>query len=371
MGTKLVSPRAELAVLRGMTSKDRKIAGTLISSIDDTYFYSPESVELYYAIKKQMAESGEAPTYRLLLEDPDLSDEAREHFKNSKPTVESVQDAKKAARILNGLRQRRGLFNIAAHINNEFKKPRVDIESLLDRTSTGLNIVRSRKSTQDSFVHFGKNNNSLDIVKSILWEDNSDNLIPTGIKAFDDVSGGLARGSMVTIGANSGGGKCLLGNTEVLLPGGKTTSLEAIWNSADPSTEVPAIYDKDGVARYRNINLPVQTYEGVYTAGKVFKTKGKTFRIELENGSIIEGLGEHMLMVRDLDNYRGYFWKRLDALSSKDDILSYEEMLQLLYESRLPNRGVANKLYHHLQRQGVSLSGGLKQIQKFVYGPRT
>jgi len=192
-----------------MLSKDRKIAGTLIASVDSSYFYSPESVELYETIKKQMAEAGEAPTYRILLEDPDLSDEAREHLKNSKPTVETLQDAKKAARILNGLRQRRGLFNIAANINNEFKKPKVNIEDLLEKTSTGLNVVRSKKSTQDSFVHFGRNNNSLEIIKSILYEDNSDNLIPMGIKAFDDVSGGLARGGMVTIGANSGGGKSL------------------------------------------------------------------------------------------------------------------------------------------------------------------
>jgi replicative DNA helicase len=210
LATKIVSPRAELAVLRGMTSKDRKIAGTLIASVDESYFHSPESVEIYQAIKKQMAESGEAPTYRIMLEDPDLSEEAREHFRNSQPTVQTLPDAKKATKILNGLRQRRGLFNIAANINNEFRKTRVDIEDLLEKTSTGLNIVRSKKSTQDSFVHFGRNNNSLNIVKSILYEDNSDQLIPTGIKAFDDVSGGLARGSMVTIGANSGGGKSLV-----------------------------------------------------------------------------------------------------------------------------------------------------------------
>jgi len=210
MATKIGSPRAELAVLRGMTSKDRKIAGTLIASVDESYFHYPESIELYQSLKRQMAESGEAPTYKIMLEDPELSDEARDHFKNSQPTVQTLSDAKKATKILNGLRQRRGLFNIAANINNEFRKTRVDIEDLLEKTSTGLNIVRSKKSTEDSFVHFGRNNNSLGIVKSILYEDNSDNLIPTGIKAFDDISGGLARGSMVTIGANSGGGKSLV-----------------------------------------------------------------------------------------------------------------------------------------------------------------
>lgn len=207
MAVKFASPRAELAVLRGIVSKDRKIAGTLIASTDESYFFIQESVELYKAFKKQMAESGEAPTYKLLLDDPELSEEARSHLKNSQPTIETIQDAKKAVRILNILRQRRGLFNLAANINNAFQQSKVDIDDLLEKTSQGLGVVRTKKSTNDAFLHFGKGNNSLDQVKDILWGSGKDDLIPTGIKAFDDESGGFSRGAMVTIGAPSGIGK--------------------------------------------------------------------------------------------------------------------------------------------------------------------
>lgn len=204
---KLVSPRAELAVLRGMCHKDKTVAGTLISSVDDTYFYSPESIEVYEAISGHMARTGEAPTYRLLVEDPHLSDQARDHLRNSQATIQTRAEAEKAVSMLNHFRQGRGFYNIAAHINEEFQKPKVDISRLAQEVGHAFNLVNSRKSTDESFLHLGRNNNTSKIVKSILYEDNSEDLIPTGIKAFDDVNGGLARGGLVTVAATSGGGK--------------------------------------------------------------------------------------------------------------------------------------------------------------------
>lgn len=206
---KLVSPRAELAALRAMCSKEPGIAGAIITNTDESYFYSPESVEIYEAIKKYMATEGSTPTYKLLIEDPELSEEAREHFRNSQATVQSIPDARKAARILDVLRKRRGMYNIAVTINESFKGSTVNLEKMTEDVASGLNIIRSKKSNTDSFLHFGRNNNSKDLVEDILWGDNEDDLIPTGIKAFDDRSGGAGRGGLWTLGASSGGGKSL------------------------------------------------------------------------------------------------------------------------------------------------------------------
>lgn len=208
--SKIVSIKSELAVLRGMCHRDKKIAGTLISAIDDSYFYSPESVEIYSAIVRNMGELGTPPSYRLLIEDPEISDEAREHFRDSTPTIQTVKEAAKATRILNRYRQKRGLFNLAAYVGEQLKSSRIDIDNTLHRAGTALNVIRSKKSSDDSFIHFGKNNSSLKIVNSILDDDNSEDTIPTGIEAFDTVSGGIARGALFTIGANSGGGKSVM-----------------------------------------------------------------------------------------------------------------------------------------------------------------
>src|ERR1700682_3739035 len=199
---KIVSPKAELNVLRGMCSKQKKISGALLSSVDNSYFFSEESVEVYNAIRKHMQEEGEAPSYRILIEDPDLSEEARTHLRSSEAVVQTTADAEKAARILNKYRQRRGMYNLAAHINAQMQGSSLDIDGLLEETATAFNVIRSKKSTADSFLHFGRNNNSKDVVEDILYGDHTEDVIPTGLKAFDDVSGGFLRGSMISIGAS-------------------------------------------------------------------------------------------------------------------------------------------------------------------------
>lgn len=204
---KIVSVKAELAVLRGMCQRDKKIAGTLIQNIDSSYFHNPESVELFESIQKHIGDEGTPPTYRLLLEDPDLSDEAREHMRESQATITTIKDANKATRILGNYRQKRGLVNLAEMITHEFSSSKMDLDDVLQRTSDAITTLRSKKSTDAAFRHMGKNSNSAKLVRSILFDDNSEQIIPTGFKHFDDQSGGFSRGSLVTVGANSGGGK--------------------------------------------------------------------------------------------------------------------------------------------------------------------
>jgi replicative DNA helicase len=193
-----------------MCSKSKKVAGSLLAGVDENYFYSAESLEVYEAIKKVMSETGESPTYKLLIEDPDLSKEARQHFRESQPTVQSMSDAKKAISNLEKYRKRRGLYNLAVDIGRRLEAPKADLEDILHRTSNAVSVIRARKATDDTFVHFGRNNNSMELVDSILYEDNTVDVIPTKIEAFDSVSGGVYRGALFTIGANSGGGKSIM-----------------------------------------------------------------------------------------------------------------------------------------------------------------
>lgn len=214
---KIASPRAELAVLRGATHKDKKIAGTILGSIDETYFDNPESIELLDAMRKHMANNGEVPTYRLMIDDPDISSEARSFFRDSEPIVQSPSDALKAVKILNRYRQTRGLYQLAATIDQELQKSKVDIDALMDSASTAVTNVRLSKSLTNAFTHFGTSNSSMELVKKLLYETDTDDTIPTGIKPFDEQSGGVMRGSLVTIGATSGGGKCGILDTRIQL----------------------------------------------------------------------------------------------------------------------------------------------------------
>jgi len=204
---KVVSPKAELAVLRGMCNRDAKIAGTLIQGIEKSYFNIPESIELFESIHSYMADNGSPPTYRLLLEDPELTDEARSHMRDSQQVITDIKSANKAIRVLDMYRKRRGIANLVETVIRESSKPKFDADDVLHKASESIAIMRTKRANDDSFVHFGKNDSSEKLIKSILYDDNSDQIIPTGFKAFDAESGGYARGALVTIGANSGGGK--------------------------------------------------------------------------------------------------------------------------------------------------------------------
>lgn len=213
MSTKIVSPRAELTVLRGMTSKDKRIAGSLISSVDESYFASDESKEIFNSIRGHMGKTGEVPPFRLVVEDPDLSRNTRDYFKDSQATITSVEEAKKAVKILNRYRQQRGLYEIALAIDTALQSnQRIELDQLMDKVSGKMASVRTSKQVLDNFLHFGRNSNSRELVDQLLNGDPSEDTIPTGIGPFDEQSGGLMRGSLVTLGASSGGGKSLMAN---------------------------------------------------------------------------------------------------------------------------------------------------------------
>lgn len=217
MAQKIVSPRAELTVLRAICHKDRKIAGAVLSSVDESYFDSEESIELLKVMKHHVAESGEIPSYKLILEDPDISQEARSFFRDSDATVQTAEEARKAVKTLNRYRQLRTLYKMAAYVDEQMQRGKVDLEAVLDQVSNQVSLARTSKTTKDSFLHFGKNNNSQDFIKDLLYNDSKEDTIPTGIKPFDQESGGFMRGSLVTLGASSGGGKCASLDTSIQL----------------------------------------------------------------------------------------------------------------------------------------------------------
>lgn len=206
---KIQSPRAEKIVLRGMLSRDKKVAGTLLAQVDETYFSSEQSLEVYDLIKKHTKDSGESPTFKLILQDPDLSGDSKTFLKESsaEAQLETVSDARKAVKILNKYRQRRGLYNIGATISEQLQRSKMDAEKVLDEVAVAVSATRAGKATTDSFYHFGRKNNTIGLIRNLLYGERRDTLIPTGIEPFDEMAGGLPRGGLFIIGASTGGGK--------------------------------------------------------------------------------------------------------------------------------------------------------------------
>jgi replicative DNA helicase len=210
MPVKISSPSAEKAALRGLCSKDKKLAGALLSQIDESYFRWEDSQEIFGAIRKHMSDTGTTPTFRLLVEDPALSEEARDYFRDSQAVITTLEDVDKTVSILHEYRQARMMAELAANINDKMQGSRIDITALLEEAATSINIARSKRSTEDSFLHYGVGNNATAEVDDLLFGDHSEAIIPTGLPEFDDISGGFGRGSVVLMGAPSGCGKSLV-----------------------------------------------------------------------------------------------------------------------------------------------------------------
>lgn len=204
---KIFSPKAELTVLRGLFHEDRAVVGTILSSVDDSYFYREEAKEIFSHVRQAVSEEGSAPKYKLVLEDPGLSKDAKEYLKDSPSTIESLDDATRAVKILRKFRKIRNLNEIMHAIDAELKGTKIDADKALELVADKVTEARQTKSQDNSFLNFGKNNNSTDFVRKLLYEEANDEIIPTGIDAYDRVNLGFMRGSLVIIGGNSGAGK--------------------------------------------------------------------------------------------------------------------------------------------------------------------
>lgn len=208
---KIVSPRAELAVIKALCNRDLKIAGTTLSLIDESYFYEPLSKELYHVIKDKFAETASPPSLKLILEDPEVSDDAKQYIRDGASIqVTTAEEANKAVQLLNRFRRIRILYDIGKHISNSFEQSKLNIDSVVNDVVTQINIAQATKSNKDCFVHFGKNDNAKGLLEEIIYGEDTDDIIPTGFQVYDDLSGGFDRGSFVALGATSGGGKSTL-----------------------------------------------------------------------------------------------------------------------------------------------------------------
>lgn len=207
---KIASPRSELMVLRAMCHPNKKISGQVLGSVDSSYFASEEAREIMSSISRQMAETGAPPLFKLVIRDPDLSVEARTYFRDSEATLQTPEDAVKAVKILNRYRQNRIAHELMMTWDKAFQSGKIDTDAMLAHAAAQISMAMSAKSSSNQFVHMGLNSNSMGEIKDLLWGDKSENVIPTGISKLDEVIGGFLRGSLVTVGATSGGGKSLM-----------------------------------------------------------------------------------------------------------------------------------------------------------------
>lgn len=287
---KLFNSVTEGIALRAMCSRDPKIAGKFIGSLDETYFYNEESVETYNRIRALFEKKGEPPSFRLLCEDIGLSESSREFIRNVESAPRTTAQAEQVLHQLDTYRKTRLVYSMATGLLKRLEKPRVNMEEIVELITKRMTRIQTSRTTEADIVRIGKDSNVLEHIERILYEEENDQCIPTGFKTFDAVNGGFFRGSLVTIGGSSGGGKSILCNQlnlnqssmgyktnltplEMTTPEMLSRSMASVtgFNSIDIFLKRLADGERDAIYRkMRRFDKKVAAANGQYT---IFKPK--------------------------------------------------------------------------------------------------
>ena len=209
---KLFNTRSETIALRSLCSRDPVVSGYIMSHLDDTYFYNDESIEVLQRIQSIFNRTGSMPAFNILVEDIKLSETAREYLAEAESPVKDLTQAEHLVRSLGELRKTRMFYLLARDVLDTLEKSKVDVDKLTDLVSKRISHIHAARTGEADIVHFGKDSNAWDHVKEQLYNDEHNSVIPTGFRTWDDLNGGMIRGSLCLIGGTSGGGKSILAN---------------------------------------------------------------------------------------------------------------------------------------------------------------
>jgi hypothetical protein len=212
---KLFNSRLELAAIRSICSPKIEVSGHLLASLDETFFHSDECIEALALIQKDFRASGNVPKFRTLVEDPRLSDSAKELLVEADTPARDIASARSISTSLGRLRKIRLLYMMFRDGLEELEKTKIDEEVLVRDVAEKMTQIHAARLGEADLVHFGEDSNAMDIVYEQLFGEDNDNVIPTGFRTWDDRNGGFFRGSLVVLGGASGAGKCCAPDTTV------------------------------------------------------------------------------------------------------------------------------------------------------------
>ena len=204
---KLISPSAEMAAIRSLTSSGSKIQGQLLAGLQPDYFVYEPAFDAFERIQTVAQTKSRIINWSELKTDPGLSEDSRKALSSykKKPTATRKQ-AKRLVDRLSEFRRLRILADMTDEVAQTLKKPRVNVEKLASRATDMLTEARTRTDVQDQFMHTGVDSNAKAVIKSIL-KGNDFKFVPTGLKTFDGTNRGLMLSSLLVIGSTSGAGK--------------------------------------------------------------------------------------------------------------------------------------------------------------------
>ncbi len=194
-----------IKTLCGTREKPRAILLEL--GLGEDHFHDPRTKETYKCLQALSRELRDTPTYLGLSSYPSLSSEAKELITGDTKVykeAKNVADAEIFFGVLEKARKARIISEaekeIATILDPEDANPD-DAITVYERT-----LLKLRNVNNDTTIRIGTDSNFMEHVDRSLAR-TAPNTVPTGFRDFDEQAGGLPRGGLTTLAANSGGGK--------------------------------------------------------------------------------------------------------------------------------------------------------------------
>lgn len=185
-----------------------KNAELFLARLSAKHFHYPPAKTSYERVMNLMRKKGAIPSYHELEVDPVLDEDYRSILSN----YENRDGLKSAKRIdacfesLENYRKIREVYYATKKALEALEDSKIDVDAVIQNMSDKLASASATVQHAEQLVHIGKGNNSTSVVKNILYGE-SDPVIPTGFKTFDEKNGGFFKSGVAVLSANSGGGK--------------------------------------------------------------------------------------------------------------------------------------------------------------------
>jgi len=213
--TKLIDTNLELSYLKAICDSydsNSKLSLTLLSKINQTFFFSKIAQEVYFKIKDNFARTSRITNFDSIASDISIEDAHRDILKDLKNNAVEVNknNYKDVFTNLDSLRKARYLKTVAENIATSLDSNKVDIDKLFEQSVSTLSGIKSAKEDAECFTVIGKGANFNEKLAKLL-SGNVLRFMPSGFNGWDSKNNGLPIGKLGIIAATSGGGKSLMG----------------------------------------------------------------------------------------------------------------------------------------------------------------
>ena len=200
----VLETRALKTILEGSDSR-------LLTNLSSDWFGLPLAREVWDRIQSLKQNGKQIPRTQTFAGDPVLSEEAQALLQGNVPAFDP-SETEQALDQLNHYRQGRVITSMSKKLVELMSASQGDIAQAKATMERSLAALQNADMNEDILSYGFENEKALAFYDQVMDEDLSARFMKTGINFIDSQQGGLGRGRLYTLGANSGGGKSTIAN---------------------------------------------------------------------------------------------------------------------------------------------------------------